>query len=281
MTTGKLRFSKDKETMLMTLYARAIQSQWAVPILRDPWAEEAIRHIDYDFAKLIRGRIARFLWADIGSIMVASRAGTFDRLTIRYLTDYPDAVVLHLGCGMDSRVFRVDPPTSVTWFDVDYPDVIDLRRQLYSERPAYHLIGSSLNDLRWLDDVPEARPALVVAEGVFPYLAEGEVRALLHALTQHFPQGQMVFDAMPSWVVRRHAGAYGVGAYYQWALDDPQDLKLLEPPLSLIKEFRMRELVGYSRFPLVIRAILRAMEISPALRRMDRILVYRWGEDSA
>jgi len=37
---------------------------------------------------------------------------------------------------MDSRVFRVDPPASVQWFDVDYPDVIDLRRSLFPERAA-------------------------------------------------------------------------------------------------------------------------------------------------
>ena len=44
------------------------------------------------------------------------------------LADHPDATVLHVGCGMDSRVFRVDPPATVQWFDVDYPDVIELRR---------------------------------------------------------------------------------------------------------------------------------------------------------
>ena len=48
-------------------------------------------------------------------------------------------------------VFRIDPPANVQWFDVDYPDVIDLRRQLFPERGAsYHLIGAPLDDLRWL-----------------------------------------------------------------------------------------------------------------------------------
>jgi hypothetical protein len=32
---------------------------------------------------------------------------------------HPQATVLHLGCGLDSRVFRVDPPPSVRWYDVD------------------------------------------------------------------------------------------------------------------------------------------------------------------
>jgi O-methyltransferase involved in polyketide biosynthesis len=43
MATGKIPFTKEKETMLMTLYGRSLQSQWERPILRDPWAEHAVR----------------------------------------------------------------------------------------------------------------------------------------------------------------------------------------------------------------------------------------------
>ncbi len=51
MTTEKIHFTREKETMLMMLNGRAIQSQWKNPILRDPWAEEAMRHIDYDMSR--------------------------------------------------------------------------------------------------------------------------------------------------------------------------------------------------------------------------------------
>ena len=134
MTTDKIQFTKEKETMLMTLNGRAVQSQWKNPILRDPWAEEAMRHIDYDMSKTLKGVSSWGMWKEIGCTIIATRAATFDLLTNRYLADHPDATVLHVGCGMDSRVFRIDPPASVQWFDVDYPDVIDLRRQLFPER---------------------------------------------------------------------------------------------------------------------------------------------------
>ena len=136
MTTDKIHFTKEKETMLMTLSGRAIQSQWKNPILRDPWAEEAMRHIDYDLSKQLTGVASWSMWKDIGPTIIATRAATFDLLTTRFLADHPDAVVLQVGCGMDSRAFRVDPPAGVEWFDVDYPDVIDLRRQLFPERDA-------------------------------------------------------------------------------------------------------------------------------------------------
>jgi O-methyltransferase involved in polyketide biosynthesis len=277
MTAEKIKFTKEKETMLMTLSGRAIQSQWKNPILRDPWAEEAMRHIDYDMSKTLEGVSSWGMWKDIGPTIIATRAATFDMLTNRYLADHPNATVLHVGCGMDSRVFRVDPPASVQWFDVDYPDVIDLRRQLFPERGAYHLIGARLDDLRWLDEVPRDRPGLLIAEGVLHYLSEAEVKALLNAVVAHFPSGQMIFDICNSMIVKR-AGSNvgGTGATYKWGLDDPQDIQQLEPKLELIKEFRPSELVAFDRFPLWLRGLFRAMEVSPALRRTERLIVYRY-----
>lgn len=277
MTTQKIHFTKEKETLLLTLYPKAVQSQWTQPILPDPWAEEAIRHIDYDFGKFDRGVTGR-LSARIGCVSIASRAATFDRLTTRYLADHPDAAVLHLGCGMDTRVFRIDPPSSVQWFDVDYPDVIDLRRQLYPERPNYRLIGSPLEDLHWLDEIPGDRPVLMVAEGSLPYLTETQVKALLNAVTGRFPGGQVVFDTMPSWFVRSRANSNlgGTGAAFRWGLDDPQDIKRLEPKLELIEQIPTSQRFGFSRFDLVSRAMLRALEVLPAWRGWQQILAYRF-----
>ncbi len=278
MTTEKIHFTKEKETMLITLNSRAIQSQWERPILPDPWAVEAMRHIDYDMSQTLTGISSWGIWKEVGCIIVASRAATFDLLTNRYLADHPDATVLHVGCGMDSRVFRVDPPATVQWFDVDYPDVIDLRRQLFPERGgSYHLIGAPLSDLRWMDDVPRDRPGLLIAEGALHYLSEAEVKALLNAVVAHFPNGQLIFDICNPFIVKR-AGSNigGTGATYKWGLDDPQDIKQLEPKLELIKEYRPSEQVGYSRFPFWWRGPYRLQELNSTLRRMERIIVYQF-----
>ena len=277
MTTDKIQFTKEKETMLITLSGRAIQSQWKNPILRDPWAEEAMRHIDYDLSKQLTGVASWSMWKDIGPTIIATRAATFDHLTTRFLADHPDAIVLQVGCGMDSRAFRVDPPASVQWFDVDYPDVIDLRRQLFPEQDGYHLIGAPLDDLRWMDELPRDQPGLLIAEGVLHYLSETEVKALLNAVVAHFPSGQMIFDICNSFIVKR-AGSNvgGTGATYKWGLDNPQDIKQLEPKLELVKEISMHELVGFSRFPLWVRALYRIQDLNPTLRRIERTVVYRY-----
>lgn len=275
MATERVQFTKEKVTLLMTLYGRAMQSRWEKPILPDPWAEEAVRRIDYDFSKLYGyGGLFGRMVGGLGCTIIATRASTFDLLTTRYLADHPNATVLHLGCGLDTRIYRVDPPASVNWLDVDYPDVIDVRRRLFPDRPGYRLVGTSLEDLRWLDDVPGDCPALVVAEGVLMYLTEGRVKALLHALTSHFPEGQMVFDAIHPWVLKKNVA--GTGASQDWGLDDAQEVKQLEPKLELIKELGVTEWVAFSRFPLAVRMLYRVMDPVPALRRMERVLVYRF-----
>ena len=275
MATEKARFTKEKVTMLMTLYGRALQSRWARPILPDPWAEEAVRRIDYDFSTLYGfGGLSGRLFSGAGCTIIATRASTFDLLTTRYLADHPDATVLHLGCGMDTRVFRVAPPAGVSWFDVDYPDVVEIRRRLFPDRVGYDLIGTSLADLRWLDDVPSDRPTLVVAEGVLMYLTEERVRALLVALTARFPSGEIVFDAIHPRVLKKDVA--GTGASQEWGLDDARDVTRLAPKLELVKELGVPEWVAFSRFPLPVRVMYRAMDHVPLLRRMERVLVYRF-----
>ncbi|KAB8140339.1 class I SAM-dependent methyltransferase [Chloroflexia bacterium SDU3-3] len=278
MSTDKVQFTKEKETMLMTLSGRAIQSRWQQPILPDPWAEEAMRHIDYDISKQLTGVAAWPIWRDIGPMIIATRAATFDLLATRFLADHPDATVLHVGCGMDSRIFRIDPPATVQWFDVDYPDVVDLRRRLFPEqRAGYHMIGAPLDNLRWLDEVPRERPGLLIAEGVLHYLTEQEVKALLNAVVAHFPGGQMIFDSCNSMIVKRvGANVGGTGATYKWGLDDPQDIKRLEPKLELVKEYTMPEMVAFSRFPLWMRALYRIQDANATLRRVERTLVYHY-----
>ncbi len=272
MRPEKVRFTEEKETLLITLYCKALHSRSPAPILRDPWAEEAIDRIDYDFGRLGVG--------ESRALSIAVRARKFDLLASAFLADHPEATVLHVGCGMDSRVFRVDPPAGVHWFDVDDPEVVDLRRRLYPERAGYDTIGSSLADLDWLDRVPRERPALILAEGVTMYLTEEIVRALLSRLTQHFPSGQIALDAhsrqLVRWLARSGAGVRQTGAAFGWGIDDPQDIRKLEPRLELVRVFRTPDLAEYAHLPLRARVTVRVMDLVPALRGLNRVLLYRF-----
>jgi O-methyltransferase involved in polyketide biosynthesis len=271
MGAEKIRFTKEKETNLITLYGRAAQSRSARPILPDAWAEEAVGRIEYDFAKLKVGKTAGLLFA--------SRARQLDAWTSDFLAKHPDAVVLHLGCGLDSRAFRIAPGPDAIWFDVDYPDVIEVRRSLYPERPDYRMIGSSLADLDWLREIPKDRPAWIVAEGVTMYLTEGIMKALLNALTDHFAGGGMAFDAhtpqMVEWFRKKNKDVRGTGATFHWGLGRPDDIRRLEPRLRCVDERRADRLEAFPSMPWNLRVLVRILSAFPATRMM-RCLLYRF-----
>ncbi len=110
--------------MLATLYAKALDADNPASVLGDHWAGDVVRQIDYDWSTTtITARNAA---------SVTLRSAHFDTWTRQFLAVHPQAVVLHLGCGLDSRYFRVAPGDGVDWYDVDYPEVAALREQLLS-----------------------------------------------------------------------------------------------------------------------------------------------------
>src|SRR5512135_653252 len=167
----KLTQAQEGETYLPTLYGKALDNRSADPILGDKYADEVVRRIDLDWDKKFK------TIASGGRVTLPLRAREFDRWTQEFLDAHSLATVLHLGCGLDARVFRMNPPATVRWYDVDLPDVIELRRRIYPERHDYRMIATSVTDLGWLDKVPADRSVAVVAEGLMQYLSEKEAVA--------------------------------------------------------------------------------------------------------
>jgi O-methyltransferase involved in polyketide biosynthesis len=270
MHCDRVAFKKEKETLLFTLYGKALDSRSPNSVLHDRWAEEATNHIDYDFTRL---RVREY-----ELVLIACRAKQFDMFTAQFIAAHPAATVLHLGCGLDSRVLRVDPPPTVKWFDVDYPDVIELRRRVLPGHTGYTMIGSPLSDLGWLEQTPVDQPAIVVAEGVMMYLAEEMVQHLINRIADYFTSGQMVFDAWNRLALRgaQRRGLKGTGVAFRWAIDDPQEITDLDPHFRIVKEFRTHELLAYDKMSWTMRTLVRVMDVFPTLRRMNRILLYHF-----
>ena len=257
--------TKEKATGLITLRARAQESRSGRGVLHDPWAERAVALLGADTVEL-----EVHPWR---AAVLAARARQLDLWTADFLARHADATVLHLGCGLDSRVFRVDPPASVRWFDVDYPDVIATRERIYpgpSGRPGYLTIGASLAETDWLAQVPRDRPAWVLAEGVTMYLAEEVLHGILEAVTAHFPEGEVAFDAhgrrLVQGAARKGFTVGNTGAAFVWGLDDPADIVRLAPRLRPVERLPVRELARRFHLPLSLRATMRAADLVPALR---------------
>jgi O-methyltransferase involved in polyketide biosynthesis len=279
MDVGKVRLTKEKETYLATLYGKAMDAAAQNPILADRLAADAVARIDYDFSalKLPKG----------ADITLPLRARHFDQWTRAFLAANAESTVLHLGCGLDTRVYRIDPGPKVRWFDVDFPDVIALREQLYPERDGYRRIGSSVTDLAWLDAIPGDTPVLVVAEGLVMYLHEKDGTALFRRITEQFPSGQIAFDGYSRAMVRlisRFARVGGAKVELVWGVDDPHDLEKQVPRLHLVENVEfltMPDLVGRLSKSWFSRAMYGVMRRLPFYRNLIRHLRYEFSGEPA
>ena len=219
----KSQLSGVKETLLYTLYYRALDQRSKAPIVGDTWAADVLDRITADNRK---GLLTAKLGAS-GRFPPLLRARRLDDWAREFLARHPDASVLHLGCGLDSRAFRLDVPERVRWYDLDFPDVIALRRRLYPERAGYRLLASSATDPGWLDEIPVDRPTLIVAEGVLPYLTEADGHAVRTAHRLASCSGELIFDGVAGPTAR-------MSKLFQWSLGDPREIERWNPRLALI-----------------------------------------------
>ncbi len=262
----RIELSGAQRTLLIPLYARALDFRSPRSILHDRSADEIARRIDFDFSTLGHWR---------GSPLLAVRARQLDEWASEYLTRRPGATVLNLGCGLDARFERVRPPPSVRWFDVDYPEVIDLRRNFYSETPNHRMLATSLTAPEWLGAVDPGGPGLAIADGVFEYMAEGEVAGLLGRLVERWSEGEVAFDVMGRRTVRsvnRRLDAT-VGGRIVWSADDLRSVDALEPRL---RRTAARSVFETPYTPAAFRTLAAVLFFSPGLRRAIRLLRYEF-----
>lgn len=211
---------------------------------------------------------------------VAVRAEILDETVRRFVRREPDAVVLDLGAGLDSRILRVDPPATVDWYDVDFPEVVALRRQLLPHPANAHDVGADLTDEDWLRDIPADRPAIIVADGLLLFLAQNDLEALLRRLVAHFPSGEVAFNPYTTYAVRtfKRARAMRVIApgIANPGLNDPRQVEDWARGLRLVDETFLTRSPEVAELPLPRRWASRLAATSPRLSRIASGVVLRY-----
>jgi O-methyltransferase involved in polyketide biosynthesis len=184
------------ETLLIPLYVRAMESQRPDAMIKDEKAVALVTQMSFDFS-----RVRQIKMNELLNSMRIIFTREMDRYARDFLSRHPEAVVVHIGCGLDSRVDRVcsEQPDDgqVEWYDLDLPGVIDLRRKFIGdEEERYHLLACSVLEDAWLEsvEVHSSRPFLFLAETVFVYFTEAQVKSLVLTLHDHFSGAELVFD---------------------------------------------------------------------------------------
>lgn len=262
-----------QKTLLVTLKGRAVDSTSAKPVLGDALAADVLGELAYDTDSVKLG---------VGvPETVVMRSAMLDRAVDRFVRTHPDAVVVELGSGLETRRYRVDPPPGVDWYDVDFPEVAQLRGRLLPHSDKTHDIGASLLDEHWMEPIPRDRPTIVVADGVIGMLSEEENRRLLPRITEHFAGGELVFNAY-SKLVARTAGRYlktvGLPADFRtFGIGSPQDIVALAPELTFVEEQWGDAAPERDRLRLAYRLMARVFARWPAqARRGAWIVRYRF-----
>jgi O-methyltransferase involved in polyketide biosynthesis len=246
MTTNLHDRTPVQETMFLTPYGRALDSRAPHPILGDKMTDEIVGKIDYDFTRLKLGSSI--------VVQIALRAKMLDKVVRRFVADHPDAVVLDLGAGLDDRMFRVAPPPTVDWYDVDLPEVIALRRSVLPEHAQAHAIGASLTDSHWLDQISADRPTMIVADGLLAFLTEEDIISLLTRLTSHFHSGDLAFNdygrlTFSAWAMNL-SSMKSVAALIRFAgFNDPHQPERWNPRLTLVEESKLAQAPEVALFP--------------------------------
>ena len=199
------------------------------------------------------------------------RSAVFDEWVKSQMAATPDAVIIHIGCGMDSRVIRVGT-NDHKWYDVDFSEVIEERKRYYAETNDYQMIAADARDCAWLTAIPKNKSAIVVMEGVSMYLTVEEMQNLADSLCAHFESISLFVDAYTSFAAKmskRRNPINDVGVTEVYGIDNPQAYQTEKLAFAkehtMIPEKYIDELKGVERF---IFARLYAGSFSKKLYRL-------------
>ena len=220
------------ETLLIALWARAAETRMPTPLIRDEKAVEMVGRIDYDFTRFDKG-------GKLTQTGVAVRTRILDTALSKYLSSHPDAVVINLGAGLDTRHTRLDCRNH-DWYEIDLPESITLRRHFFKESESYRFIEKSIFDLSWMLDVNVSdRPVLFLAEGLFMYFEEPLVQNFFKELANTFPRGRILFETLPPIMIGKskyHSSLKKMNsrAEFKWGLKNPLALEAWHPAIRLL-----------------------------------------------
>jgi O-methyltransferase involved in polyketide biosynthesis len=260
------------QTMLDMLYAKALDAAADDPILGDTHAPALVRQLDYDW------RQTKITTRNKRAFFAAVRSAHFDEWARQFLAVHPESVVLHLGCGLDARMLRLQPGPGVDWYDVDSPEVISLREQFYPANGRYRLVAASVTDPGWLAAIPSDRPVLLLAEGLTMYLEESGGIALLRRVLQRFPSGELQFDALTRLGIRSSQALLPVvrqsGSTLRWAVNGPSDIVRAVPGTRLLSSIPALDAELLARAPRRYRLAARLLAPLPPAKKAQRFYRY-------
>jgi methyltransferase (TIGR00027 family) len=190
---------RASQTALLIAAYRARASSQPHPLIQDPWA----RQLAGPEGEQLAQRLDEFL--PQRELWVTVRTALLDEQVIRWTRTSPGLhQVVLLGAGLDTRAARLSSP-GVTFFEVDHPASQRDKRARLARVEGYPVEAARyapcdferddfLSSLQGVGFRPD-EAALVLWEGVTPYLQESAIRSTFERIAGGFhPRTVLLFD---------------------------------------------------------------------------------------
>ena len=234
------------KTLYIPLYGKALVSKQN-KFFRDKKAEEIWAKEGFE----LKGK-SKSKWL---AYYMAMRSAIYDEWVEEKLKSNPNAIVLHIGCGLDSRIERVSAKNA-PWYDIDFPDVIQERRKYFEETDMYQMLGMDMRESEWQKHINPNKDGIIVLEGVSMYFEPAQLIELLSSLSKHFKSTKVLMDCYTEKGAKASKyknPIHDVGVNEVYGYDHPEELGE-KSHLVFVKEYDMTpqkymdELKGVERF---------------------------------
>ena len=258
------------KTLYIPLYGKAYVSKKGI-ILDDKKAEEIWEAEGFS----LKGK-SKSKWL---AYYMGARSAVFDEWLRQRMTEWREAVVIHIGCGMDSRIVRVGNGGH-KWYDLDFPQVIEERKRYYTESATYRMLAGDARDGKWLEAVTESKSAIVVMEGVSMYLTLAELNSLTENLCAHFEQIALLLDCYTVFAAKMSKyknPINDVGVTKVYGIDNPE---LLESDgLTFVAEHNMTPKNLINELSGMERRIFEKLYAGSLSKKLYRLFEYKYEKD--
>lgn len=223
------------QTLFINIAMKAYENQQPDRILEDIFSEELMGKLDYDFSQFPGNSM-------VGKGVVI-RARYFDDQTRAFIEQNKNKnlVVVHVGAGLDTRFLRInggDQPA--LFYELDLPDVIQLREKVLPSAENEILIKTSMFDTAWMDELCTRHPKghfLFVMEGIVFYFPEQKIRKLFCDLADRF-SGGIICDFASTWLSKksqRNKVLKKMNTSFDFGIDDERRINAWHPQIQYLK----------------------------------------------
>ena len=232
-------------TALVTLKCHVQDVTEDVPILNDKSSLKVFEFLNTHLNETGKSILNRDVKKNLEK-HTALRAKRFDDYAIDFLQKYPEAAIVNIGCGLDNRFERIDNG-KCTFLDIDLPDIINLKQNIFPAANRYKQIGQSVFDFSWFEVLPK-QPVILLAEGVFMYCNENDVKRLFDKIHTSTPGAEIAFEVFSSkWLkgwrkfivdlkIRKQL-KFGEGASFKFGITDSNEIESWSEHYKLIEDW--------------------------------------------